>query len=88
MHDPNSKGPPRKRRTPALASNRGTSKLTVFRPICNPAAAQAQLPIWRWQREAERLTREYLRTGDERWRVAYERHMGGMLRRRREALRG
>ena len=32
-----------------------------------------------WQREAVRLEREYLRTGRPIHRLAFERHMGGML---------
>jgi hypothetical protein len=45
--------------------------------------SQAQFKAW--QREAARLAREYLRTGRPIHRLAFERHMGGMLQRFRKA---
>lgn len=39
-----------------------------------------------WQREAARLALEYLRTGREIHRLAFERHMGGMLARLADKL--
>ena len=43
-----------------------------------------QLNIAVWQQEAARLAAEYLRTGREVHRLAFERHVGGMLLRLRE----
>ena len=67
----------------ALAGgNTKTFRLTVdYRSV---KASQAQLK--RWHREAARLEREYLRSGREVHRLAFERHMGGMLQRFRESL--
>jgi hypothetical protein len=48
-------------------------------------ALQVLLP--RWQREARRLAFEYLLTGREIDRAAFERHMGGVLLRAREVVR-
>jgi hypothetical protein len=39
-----------------------------------------------WQREARRLAGEYLTTGRETHREAFERHMGGILQQMRRAL--
>jgi hypothetical protein len=47
--------------------------------------AGASRPEMQWQQEAARLAREYLCTGRESHRGAFERHMGGILARAREA---
>jgi hypothetical protein len=50
------------------------------------SAGASQALFKAWQREAARLAREYLRTGREVHRLAFERHVGGMLMRLRGCL--
>ena len=62
-----------------------TKTLRLAAAYLSASASQALFKAW--QREAARLAREYLRTGRPIHRLAFERHMGGMLIRLRIADR-
>jgi hypothetical protein len=61
-----------------------TKTIRLTAAYLTAGVSQAQFAAWR--REAARLAREYLRTGQEIHRLAFERHMGGMLQRFRKSL--
>ncbi len=71
-----------KESAPALARNRGR-KLEACKAYRSLGRSQPYFAVW--QREASRLASEYIRTGRELRRLAFLRHMGGMLLRFREA---
>jgi hypothetical protein len=72
-------GPPKKRSDPfSLVAGTGPgSKLRIAIGYHGAGAKQALFTAW--QLEAARLALEYLRTAREIHRLAFERHMGGML---------
>jgi hypothetical protein len=63
-----------------LAGRQKELRLTA----CYHDAKGTQASFTAWQREGARLVREYLHTGREVHRFAFERHMGGMLLRARK----
>jgi hypothetical protein len=70
-------GPTRKRSAPqgcqAQAGRTSTSLIEQYH-----VGPLIQSRFTAWQREATRLAKECLRTGRERHRLAFERHVGGM----------
>lgn len=75
-------GPPEKRSGP-FTSAKGNGPETLLR-----LAEGYHGSGWKqWQREARRLAGEYVTTGREATRLAFERHVGGMLVQLREMAR-
>jgi hypothetical protein len=70
-------GPPVKRRAPGQRNPSAVSDVRLANGYLDAKGAQASFTAW--QREAVRLASEYLRTGREIHRLAFERHVGGML---------
>jgi hypothetical protein len=68
----------------AAGQGGNTKTLQLRAAYLTAGGSQAQFKTW--QREAARLAREYLRSGREVHRFAFERHMGGMLQRFQESL--
>jgi len=74
---------PRKRKAPA--GRRGAIQARRLRTT-------AVIPLFgenvkhRWANEGNRLAEAYFSTGDERHRIAFGHHMGGMLQLRREVV--
>ena len=66
----------------SLAAGTGSeNRLRLAEDYRSRGVCQAHLAAWR--REAARLAREYLRTGREIHRIAFQEHVGGMLMRLR-----
>ena len=61
-----------------------TKTIRLTAAYLTAGGSQAQFKAW--QREAARLAREYLRTGREIHRIAFSRHLNGMLLRLRRIV--
>lgn len=79
-------GDPQKRRTPEARDLPGQSTNGLLNHYHSVHTNQVETPANPWMTEAKRLADEYLFTGLEKHRLAFERQMGGILVKMKEAL--